>query len=134
MERAREHGLRCFRAEAPGCRGWALAAQGQGQEGMAQSRQGLASWRATGAEITWTYDLTRLAEAYGKAGPVDPGLPGLTAALPSLDHRGARRWAAELSRLKGPLTRHQGQVSRATGHKVGRPTPEVWRRRRTRRL
>ena len=34
-------------------RGWALAEQGQGEEGIAQMRQGLAAYRATGAEI-WT--------------------------------------------------------------------------------
>ena len=38
-------------------RGWALAMQGQGEEGMAQMRQGLVAFRATGAEyhghISW---------------------------------------------------------------------------------
>ena len=32
-------------------RGWALAEQGQGEEGIAQMRQGLAAYRATGAEL-----------------------------------------------------------------------------------
>ena len=32
-------------------RGWALAMQGQGEEGMAQVRQGIAAWRATGAAL-----------------------------------------------------------------------------------
>ena len=36
-------------------RGWALAAQGQGEEGIAQIRQGLAAWRATGAELGRPY-------------------------------------------------------------------------------
>ncbi len=31
-------------------RGWALAEQGQEEEGIAQMRQGLAAYRATGAE------------------------------------------------------------------------------------
>jgi predicted ATPase len=31
-------------------RGWALAAQGQGEEGIAQMRGGLAAYQATGAE------------------------------------------------------------------------------------
>ena len=32
-------------------RGWALAEQGQGEEGIAQMRQGMAAFRATGAEM-----------------------------------------------------------------------------------
>ena len=33
-------------------RGWALATQGQAAEGMAQMRQGLAAYQATGAEVS----------------------------------------------------------------------------------
>ena len=36
-------------------RGWALAMQGQGEEGMAQVRQGIAAWRATGAALAVPY-------------------------------------------------------------------------------
>jgi class 3 adenylate cyclase/predicted ATPase len=111
---AREHGFMFFLAEATCFRGWALAEQGQGQEGIAEIRQGLASWRATGAEIKWTYYLTLLAEAYGKAGHVDQGLTVLTEALPILDQSGERRWEAELYRLKGTLTLQKFQVSSAT--------------------
>ena len=34
--------------------GWALAEQGQGEEGITQMRQGLAGYRATGAELATT--------------------------------------------------------------------------------
>ena len=43
-------------------RGWALALQGQGEEGMAQVRQGIAAWRATGAALVVPYFCTWLAE------------------------------------------------------------------------
>jgi len=46
-------------------RGWALAMQGQGAEGVAQIQEGLASWRALGTEVFRPYFLALLAEAYG---------------------------------------------------------------------
>ena len=55
-------------------RGWALAEQGQGEEGIAQIRQGLAACRATGAELWRPHFLALLAEAYGKVGQAEEGL------------------------------------------------------------
>ena len=46
-----EQGFPHWLAEGIILRGWALAEQGQGEEGIAQIRQGLAAWRTTGAEI-----------------------------------------------------------------------------------
>jgi hypothetical protein len=43
--------------------GWALAAQGQTVEGIAQMRRGLAAFRETGAELARPYYLALLAEA-----------------------------------------------------------------------
>src|SRR5262249_18556018 len=56
---ATEHGFTGFLAQGTLFRGWALAArsgepeagQGQRQEGIAQMRQGLAVWQATGAKV-----------------------------------------------------------------------------------
>ena len=49
------------------CRAGQLAAQGQGEEGIAQIREGLAAWRATEAELCGPLFLAVLAEAYAKA-------------------------------------------------------------------
>ena len=49
-------------------RGWALAAQGQGEAGIAHMRQGLAAWRASGAELAVPYWSAMLVEGYGKGG------------------------------------------------------------------
>jgi predicted ATPase len=68
-------------------RGWALAEQGQGEEGIAQVRQGLAAYRATGEELARPYFLALLAEAYGKIGQ-----------------------AEELYRLRGELTLPRSNV------------------------
>ena len=71
-------------------RGWALAEQGQSEEGIAQMRQGLAAWQATGAELGRPYLLALLAEAYGKAGQAEEGLSVLAEALARGGQNGER--------------------------------------------
>jgi predicted ATPase len=82
-------------------RGWALAAQGQREEGIAQIHQGLAAFRTTGGELNRTYYLALLAEVYGQGGQVDEGLRALTEALAGVQSGRERWWEAELYRLKG---------------------------------
>ena len=82
-------------------RGGALAEQGQEEEGIAQIRQGMAAYRATGAELWRSYFLALLAEAYGKVGQVEEGLSVLAEALAMVDKTGERYYEAELYRLKG---------------------------------
>src|SRR5215510_7668200 len=96
-------------------RGWALAAQGQGKEGMAQMHEGLAAYRATGAEQWRLYFLALLAEAYGKVGQAEEGLTVLAEALATANKTGERFYEAELYRLKGELTLQQfkGQSSQS---------------------
>lgn len=69
-----EHGLPHWLAYGPIMRGWALAAQGQGEESIAQMSHGLAAYQATGAELNRPYFLVLLAEAYGKMGKQRKGL------------------------------------------------------------
>ena len=92
-------------------RGWALAVQGQGEEGIAQIRQGWAVWRATGAELWRPHWLALLAEAYGKVGQTEEGLALLAETLTAVDKTGERWYEAELCRLKGELTLQKFQVS-----------------------
>ncbi|HET8671613.1 MAG TPA: hypothetical protein VFM05_13610, partial [Candidatus Saccharimonadales bacterium] len=66
-------------------------------------RDGLSSWRATGAEIARPQFLLLLAEAYGEAGEIENGLTALTEAYVLMDRNGDRWGEAELSRLKGDL-------------------------------
>jgi len=91
-------------------RGWALAEQGQAEEGIAQINQGLAAYRATGAEWGKTYFLALLTEAYGKAGQPEEGLTVLAEALAVVDKTGERMYEAELYRLRGELTLAQSSV------------------------
>jgi tetratricopeptide (TPR) repeat protein len=59
-----EQGFAFWAALATIVRGWALTAQGQGEEGIAQMHQGLATYQATGAGLTWPHKLGLLADAY----------------------------------------------------------------------
>src|SRR3990170_4139523 len=76
-----EQGFMLWLAGGTILRGWALAEQGQEEEGIAQIRQGLAAWRATWQEWTRPYFLALLAETYGKVGQVEEGLAVLDEAL-----------------------------------------------------
>jgi predicted ATPase len=65
--------------------------------------QGLAAWRATGAEVLRPYGLALLAETYAKVGQQEEGLTLLAEALAVANDTGERRWDAELYRLKGEV-------------------------------
>jgi predicted ATPase len=69
----------------------------------AVTREGLAAWRAMGAELGRPYYLGLLAEAYGKVGQTEAGLSALAEALGAMDNHGECYWKAELYRLKGEL-------------------------------
>jgi TOMM system kinase/cyclase fusion protein len=84
-------------------RGGALAEQGQGSAGMAQIREGLAAFQATGAEVGRPYFLALLAEAYGRGGQAEERLSILDEALAAVQKTGERWCEAELYRLKGEL-------------------------------
>jgi predicted ATPase len=88
--------------------GWALAGQGQAEEGIAQIHQGLTAWRATGAELARPWYLALLAEAHANAGQAEEGLSVVAEALAAVDKTGERWWKAELYRLKGELLLMQG--------------------------
>ncbi|MBI3247938.1 MAG: AAA family ATPase [Deltaproteobacteria bacterium] len=85
-------------------RGWALAEQGQVEEGIAQMQQGLTAYRAMGAETERLGFLPLLAVGHAQAGQVDEGLSALAEALAFVDKTGGvRHYEAELYRLKGEL-------------------------------
>jgi predicted ATPase len=84
-------------------RGWALTAQGERAEGIAQIHQGLVVRRALGAEVHRPYFLALLAEAYGEVGQPEEGLTVLVEALALVESTGDRHWEAELHRCKGEL-------------------------------
>jgi predicted ATPase len=111
---ATEQGFPIWMALGPILRGWALAEQGQVGAGLAQIRQGLAAWQATGARIRPS-SLTLLAGVYGQAGQPEEGLHVLAEAQAAAQATGERFWEAELVRRKGELllmlaTKHQAEA------------------------
>jgi predicted ATPase len=114
-----EHGFASFWS-APGSiiRGWALAMQGQHEEGLLQLRQSVTAVQAAGQRAGVPYFLALLAEAHGTAGQVDAGLDALAEALEMAHHTGGGYYEPELARLRGELlltqasNRPQGQNTR----------------------
>jgi class 3 adenylate cyclase/predicted ATPase len=90
-------------AVGPIMRGWALAMQGQGTEGLTQLRQGLDAYRATGAAFQRTHFLGMLAEVHRSLGQPGAGLTALREALTLVEQTGERYYEAELHRLTGEL-------------------------------
>jgi predicted ATPase len=98
---ATNHGFPFFQAWGMVLRGWALAEQGEGEESLAQIRQGLATWQATGTMLTRPHALALLAEAYARRGQHEDARRVLADALATVRTTGERWWEAELHRLSG---------------------------------
>jgi predicted ATPase len=101
-----QQGFAQYAATGTFLRGWVLAAQGHGEEGIAQMRQGLDVAQATGAGVNRPTFLAMLAEAYGQHGQVQEGLRVLIEAQAAVDKSGEHAYEAELYRLQGELLRH----------------------------
>jgi TOMM system kinase/cyclase fusion protein len=87
--------------------GWALAMQGRDEEGLAQVRQGVAAYRATGAALWVPYFCTVLADVSNHLGRTEDGLQALAEAHTMVEQQEERLWEAEISRLRGVLLLRQ---------------------------
>jgi predicted ATPase len=87
--------------------GWARAMQGQGEAGMAQVRQGIAAYRATGAAVLIPYVCTLLADVAAHLGRTADGLQALAEAHPLVEQQELRYWEAEVHRLRGVVLLRQ---------------------------
>ncbi len=83
--------------------GWARAAQGQVEDGIAEIEHGITTFKATGARTWIPYFLGLQAETYGRAKRIDDGLGSVAEALALADETEQHCWQAELSRVKGEL-------------------------------
>lgn len=99
-----EQGFLLWLAHGTTLRGWALTEQRQAEEGIAQIRQGLATWQTIGAKLARTFFLALLAEVHGRTGQIEKGMETLAEALAMINKTQERFYEAELYRLKGQLT------------------------------
>jgi len=100
---AHQQGFPFLVAWAMVLQGWVRAEQGWGDESIEQVCQGIAAYRATGAEVLRPHFLGLLAEAYGRRARTDNGLDVLDEALGLVDKTGERLHESEFYRLKGQL-------------------------------
>jgi tetratricopeptide (TPR) repeat protein len=101
---ARQHEFPGMVARGTVLRGWALAAQGQSTEGIAQIRQGMDALGTMGGEAAQhRYRLALLAEAYAWIGQTAKALGLLDEALALTRHYGGHFYEAEVYRLTGEI-------------------------------
>ena len=109
-------------------RGWALAQQGQGEEGITQICQGLAAWQATGEALYQPRFRALLAETYGQVGQPEAGLTVLAEGLADVHNTGLCFCEAELYRLQGELLLQQATGSGDEAEACFRQALDVARR------
>jgi tetratricopeptide (TPR) repeat protein len=97
---ATEHGMRFNGAAAAFFRGWALADEGRGQEGLAEMSRALPVLEDL-AVTTVFYG--RLADSYRKNGRAEEGLTTVATALRESERSGERTAEPELYKVKGEL-------------------------------
>ncbi len=102
-----EQGFPLWVAVGTCVRAWALALQGQDEAGMAQVRQGIAAWRATGTALVVPYVCTVLADVCAHLGHPEEGLQALAEAHTLVEQHEERWWEAEICRLRGVLLLRQ---------------------------
>jgi predicted ATPase len=91
--------------------GWAMACQGEVDEGIGKLDEGLAAWRQTGARLWLPIFLALKAEAHAKAGRSDTALNFIEEALAISDETGERWALAEVLRIKAGLLRATGRTA-----------------------
>jgi predicted ATPase len=104
---ATEQGFPLWEALGTSLRGWALAMQGQREEGLVQVRQGAAAFRATGAVLRIPYLCTLMVDVSAHLGHPEEGLQALAEARTLVQQHEERLWAAEIARLRGVLLLRQ---------------------------
>jgi DNA-binding SARP family transcriptional activator/pimeloyl-ACP methyl ester carboxylesterase/predicted ATPase len=113
VEAAERRGFRYWTAMGMVLRGWATAAGGSAEEGIAELRSGIERARVTGARMEDTYFLGLLADALVGAGEPAQALDVLREALEAVPRGGRFFYDAELHRLRAEALRALGNDEQA---------------------
>jgi len=103
ITRSAEHGITDWLDWATCLHGWAMAARGYHEEGIAQIQESLAALETKGAGVWRPYFLCLLAEACMEANRVDDSLNALMEALTAANKHGEHEHEAQIHRLRGEL-------------------------------
>jgi predicted ATPase len=125
-----ERGFTAFLGAATLMRGWAMAAQGQSEEGIAQIQEGLAGVRASGIELGRPPYHTTLADACREAGRLDDGLIAVTEALAVANEHEERAYEPEIHRVRGELLLRQDHSNAAEAESCFQRAIEIARNQR----
>jgi predicted ATPase len=109
----REHRFDFWLQMAVVLQGWARAEQGEVEAGIAQMRDGIAGFPASGIVGTQPYYLALLAQQYAKGGDIEHGLALVAEALDAIDRSGEHWCKVELLRIKGELLLRRGEDAEA---------------------
>lgn len=131
---ADEQGLQFFLAYAHILLGRAQVQEGGAEAGIAQIRQGMAGYRATGSEAEVPFFTAFLADACLRVGRTEEALDALDEALAFGDRTGTRYHEAELYRLKGHALRSQTDGRHESAEQCFGQAIQVARRQRAKSL
>jgi predicted ATPase len=94
-------------------RGSSVAERGEAESGIAQIREKLTAFEATGGLLHRSPLRGLLAAAYDRAGLADDAMREVSEAITAVEGRNERWWESELHRLRGELHLASGNVTEA---------------------
>jgi class 3 adenylate cyclase/tetratricopeptide (TPR) repeat protein len=132
-EVSREQGVAQQLAWAEVHLGWATAAEGAPDAGIARIRSGLDSWRAMGGQAALPHFLTLLADAYQRADRVDEGISAIDTAEEIVERTAHRTYEVEMHRQRAELLKTFGDGGAEKAEKAYLRAIEVarWQKART---
>jgi class 3 adenylate cyclase/predicted ATPase len=124
---AREHGFPYWSSLAAVLEAWAIWDLGNREQGLAQYRQSLEAYVATGAKIGLSWVLTLLGQMLAWSGQIEEGLARLEEASAHIQATSERYCASEVERLKGELLIMRGPAAYEAAEACFRDALEIAR-------